>query len=136
MPLTKEQKASIVKELSHIFGRVRLLIDGYEFVAETAMYKRSLVIQWFVNGQCKGAWLINDCEERRRFCPIKILRLYPKSKAALLKRKLGKKSALSIGVDETITAYGFCWRSPNTMLRHLIANNESIELAVIGNAHI
>ena len=88
------------------------------------------VIQIFVNDEVRGTWLLDDCEERRRFmCPVKKPVYSQKQKANL--KKLSRKARREAGLpalDATVTVYRPYWTSFKALKRHLIRNNNSIEL--------
>ena len=47
---------------------VKLLIDGYEVELKIVKYGISAAaVIPYINGEYKSSWLINDCEERRKF---------------------------------------------------------------------
>ncbi len=47
---------------------VKLLIDGYNIELRIVKFRNhSVGIMPFINGEYKSEWLLNDCEERRRF---------------------------------------------------------------------
>ena len=53
------------------YGRVDLEADGYDVTLEMQpvndMFHKGILV--YVNGHFKGSWLVQDCEERRRFMP-------------------------------------------------------------------
>ena len=105
----------------------RLDCDGYllqlvSFPSSTNPLHRKILP--CVNGVFKGEWLLNDCEERRRF--------FPQCKARVWKKgafvKISKRFLRQQGIDpeETKTYYMPSWNSVNSMKRHLIKNNQNI----------
>jgi hypothetical protein len=83
-----------------------------------------------VNGEVRGAWLFEDCEERRRFMrPVKRF-LYSKEQRVSYK-KVSKRLRQKYGLpdpDITYTSYDFYWTSFRALKRNLIKNNTTIEL--------
>lgn len=51
------------------FGSVKLIADGYAVTLQKVPVKDMFhnAIAVFINGEFKGKWLLEDCEERRRF---------------------------------------------------------------------
>lgn len=125
--MTKEEWDKVDKSMQSPYGRVSLLCDGFKITVETGLYKRRLSSIIYVDGVFKGAWMLEDCEERRRFFrPVKKL---------LWRRKMtkgfSKKTLKSLGIDPAETRISFTaeWSSFRTLKTHLIKNNTSIELA-------
>lgn len=129
--MTKEEWKQVEAALGWPYGTAKLHIDGFEValgLARAAPLK--YVITSYINGHFKGDWLITDCEERRRFLRPVTLHLYtPKKRAELLKR-FGKRRLKEWGIDldRTSTCYRWDWTSFAALRRHLVANNERIEL--------
>lgn len=95
---------------------VELLCDGYRVRLELQRIgKMRLAITFFINGWQRGAWLLDDCEERKT---KDMYRSFPKW---MLKE-------LQIDLNEKRAFYGVYWKSFGGMKRHFIKNNKSIEL--------
>ena len=89
-----------------------------------------LVIAFYVNGSCKGKWMQEDCEERRRFFrPVKKSAWNAKSRLAM--QKMSKRMLKRMNVDpaETFTVHYPWWTSFKALRSHLVKHNTSIELA-------
>lgn len=110
---------------------VRLRCDGYEvrLILERVSQFRN-AIRVYVGGVFRGKWLLEDCEERRRFLrPVKRSLHSRRSKAAL--RKIPKRVRRQVGLpdpDAKIVCYSFYWTSFKALKAHLIKHNKSIEL--------
>ena len=109
---------------------VELLCDGYRVRLELQRVgKMRLAITFFINGWQRGEWLLEDCEERRRFHPVsyrnalgrKTKNMYRSFPKRLLKE-------FKIDLDKKRAFYGVYWKSFASMKRHFIKNNKSIEL--------
>lgn len=125
--MTKAEWDTVEKSMMSPWGRVSLICDGYRLTLETGLFKRKLSTIVYVNGEWKGAWLINDCEERRRFFrPVKRLAWRPKMLKGISKRSL---KSLNIDPKEVHIAYDSTWGAFRSLKAHLIKNNTSIELA-------
>jgi hypothetical protein len=129
MKMTAEQWKEVETQLSWTGGVARLRIDGYDLQFEVRPTKPlRWVIVPFVNGYSRGAWLSrNDagewCEEARRFLPLKTRCLFTATELARAGKKLAKELR-----QKKFEYRSYCWTSFAAMKRHLIANNESIEL--------
>lgn len=140
--LTKEQWATIENELSSPWGSARLLIDGYQITLEVRRVSKSAIryeIAVFVNGKIKVEYIMQDCEERRRFYRP-IVKKYHNAKRQeqirKLSRDVGKKTmqkwakeSPAFDLNATFTVYSCCWGTFKPLKRFLEANNDSIELA-------
>lgn len=129
--LTAEEWKKVENELSPPLGHVKLKIDGYEIdilVVEERKLKYCYSV--YVNGKIKGEWLINDCEERRRFMNVhKKSLMSQKEKAALMKRRMKKADKERILSKAVYFVYEPYFTSFSRMKSHLVKNNKSIELA-------
>lgn len=113
------------------YSPVELRCDGYEVaLVLTRISQFKNVIKVYVNGVIKGEWLINDCEERRRFFrPVKRSVFTQKQKAAM--KKVSKRLRQKVGLpdpDASFTHYAPYWTSFRALKRHLIKHNSDIEL--------
>jgi hypothetical protein len=111
-------------KLRHI---ARLDCDGYLLALCLANDHRNLlrlVITFYINNVFKGEWILNDCEERRRFFQPCKARAWKKGAFA----KISSKHLRQFGIDpeKTITYYMPSWSNFNAMKRHLIKNNQNI----------
>ncbi len=135
--LRKQEIEQITSELAHPWGCVRLDCDGYAVsivVVRTGALKYGLTV--YINGWQKGEFVINDCEERRRFLRPSEQYLYSSVKRQKLIKDCGKRLAQKIGVDKRFTLYSHNWLSVNTMLRHFMANNTKVDLVELGRSSI
>ncbi len=130
--MTPEQWKKLEISLRIPWGEARLRVDGFDLTLQVQQVKplRYAIVP-FVNGFSRGAWLTKKDgeewrEEARRFLPLKKLYLY--SRAKLMKTKLPKKT-MEEWASKHIETRGICWTSFAALKRHLIANNESIEIA-------
>ncbi|WP_136414791.1 hypothetical protein [Herbaspirillum sp. ST 5-3] len=136
MQITKEQWTKVEAELSRIYGYVKMKCDGYELTLEVspvAALQCGIVV--YVNGQFKGKWLIEDCEERRRFLrPVERFLWGTKQRAGFLKIYGGKRAPKKEveRINEKITAYYSHWTSVTALRRHLKKNNHDIQLLSVG----
>lgn len=133
--MTNEEWKAVEEELSHCpFGRAVLLADGYELTITFCRDGKSglkFCYVVYVNGQIKGEWVINDCEERRRFyCAKKRTLLSAKDKARLKKEKKSVQKAVTS--EMSYVAYLPYWNSVRALKKHLEANNQNISIKSLG----
>lgn len=129
--MTKEQWKQVEEALKNLYHSVKLQIDEYELalgLVRIGTYELAIMV--YVGGQFKWEWLTEDTEERRRFCQKKErTMLTAKGKAAL--KKMSKKRQAEFASQCQYFYYMPYWKSFNSLKRHLIANNQSIELISI-----
>lgn len=131
MAMSDEDWAYVEDNLKTLWGRAFVLdCDGYRFgprLEPLSTYKN--VISVYVGGWFKGSWLLNDCEERRRFFRPSTRRAFSRKYAQSLKGT--SKACLKrhkIDLEETFICYSFYWTSFSSLKRHLIRNNKDITL--------
>ncbi|MCK9420238.1 MAG: hypothetical protein M0R70_12750 [Nitrospirae bacterium] len=123
--LTKEQWAELEKKLNYPWDSAKLLIDGYNITLIVHFLKAlRMEICVYVDGYLKVEYVTHDCEERRRFYRATIRDIMP-----VKMRKQSEKIRKKLGLEPTTyTTYSWGWTSFAALRRHLIKNNESIEL--------
>lgn len=130
--MTKEEWAQVEEQLKHQFDPVTLICDGYRLTLRLSRIKAmSLGITVFVNDELCGRWMIDDCEERKRFFRSQAMSVYSaKSKRTF--RGISAKTLKSMGIDlkKTFTGYSFYWTSFRALRAHLIKHNESIQFVL------
>lgn len=113
------------------YGRVTLEIDGYEvtLVREAVNDIFHSAIRPYINGRFEGKWLVQDCEERRRFMPQKVRPVLNRAQIARY-NKLPKpvQKELRALREQTYVEYATHWTSWRALVKHLEANNKNIEL--------
>jgi hypothetical protein len=134
---TREQWKRIEQELCSPYGRAELLVDGYRLTLDVQCIKpRRYTIMIYVNDHFKGSWVIDDCEERRRFFRRGEHSLYGHAKRERYVREFGKRRAEKLGLLKTFTSYSPHWPTFGPLRRHLVANNKSIAIVKIGQQEI
>lgn len=118
----------VEESLKNFWSPVKLKCDGYELTLSLErinQFKNGIMV--YVNGVMKVKWMIEDCEERRRFFrSVTKSFLSPKKKAAL--KKLSKKNRLQLEEMTRYISYYPYWTSFRALKSHLIKNNSEIEL--------
>lgn len=129
--MTKEDWKKVEESLDSFYDMVKLRCDGYIltlYLARYTQFKNGITV--YVNGKVEGRWLVEDCEERRRFMrPVKNSVHPPKERAKLkkLSKRLQKSSPL-LNPDASFLTYRSYWTSFKALKNHLIKNNTNIEL--------
>lgn len=130
--LTTEQWKRVESALGYAHGHVELEVDGFDVglrVSYAGALKLAIVA--YVNGEFKGKWLTEDCEERRRFMRAQTVRVYSPARVRRITAKMGKRHGRKFAdelLSETLTAYCWDWPSFGPLKRHLIKHNASIRL--------
>ncbi|NRT54783.1 hypothetical protein [Sphaerotilus uruguayifluvii] len=132
-PVTASDWASMQRDLSGRFGSVKLRCDSYLISIERALIdKNSLGLLVYVNGFIRGEWLINDCEERRRFLRKSMRRVFSAVDVEKICKGLGKRDREAcikrLDLERKREAYSFHWGSFDALRRHLIAHNRVIQV--------
>ncbi len=126
--MTTAEWKKVEEELHSLFGSVKLKCDDYMVTIALERYNQfKNVLAVYVNGEIKGSWYTEDCEERRRFFqPNMKSILSPKAKTSL--KKLPKKMKADFENRSRYVFYSPYWRSFGSLKTHLIKNNKVIEL--------
>ncbi|MEA4825057.1 MAG: hypothetical protein VB130_00250 [Clostridium sp.] len=131
--MTKEEWVKVEKALQSLYSIVELKIDGYKVALKLERldtYKNAIAV--YINGEFKGKWLIEECEERRRFLRKREKSLItPKQRKDLNKLPKKFRKEHEEWFNRSYVYYEPWWNSFNSLKRHLISENESIELVKI-----
>lgn len=125
--MTRDECLKVEQRLVFPGAHVELRCDAYRVTLEVQRDKMRMVVMVYVDGRFKGKWIVEDCEERRRFLRPVIHR--PKPYTPKQERFLGKKWCDAQREKHTHTYYLPTWPSARTLLRHLHKNNSSVELS-------
>ena len=127
--MTAEQWKQVDGKLQSVLSPiVKLLIDGYEVslaLRQVSQFRNAIVV--YVNGEFRGKWLTEDCEERRRFFPCKKRCLTNTNEL----KKMGIRSKKEIQKFKEMAicnAYSSAWTNFKAMKKHFETNNKSIEI--------
>jgi hypothetical protein len=133
--ISKEQWQEIENTLSRSYGIVNLICDGFPLTLEVQrIAPLKYGIFFFVEGIFLGKWLLNDCEERRRFCrPVEGFVFDAKLRNSLINIYGGKRApkAKVEEINRKFTAYQCAWTNAKALCRHLRKNNLNIQLGKI-----
>lgn len=128
MTLSPQDWKGIEERLKFLESPVKLNCDGYEITLVLQRISQfSNAIMVYVNGKFNGKWLMDDCEERRRFCQARKRSLLDSKQKAAIKR-WPKKDRLAMVARAKYISYSPHWTSFRSLKNHLIKNNKSIEL--------
>lgn len=129
---TREQWADIERRLGSPYGRVDLKCDTFELtLLVEAVKPRQFTIMVFVDGSFRGTMLSTDCEERRRFMRPRTRCYFKARDYKSWRRAFGKKTADEQKAKFTYRHYEPFWPAFGPLKRHLLANNERIELLAL-----
>lgn len=132
--MTKDEWKQAEEALGNFFSTVKLKADGYDLtftLKQISTYKNAITV--YVNGVFQYNWLAKDCEERRRFCQrTKRSLLSAKEKADF--KKLTRKMQKELAEKHNGLCYEMYlpyWTSFSALKKHLLANNQQIDLVSI-----
>lgn len=137
MKLTKEQKESVISDLSQLFGRTTLRCDGYEITLQVERFKGfKYRVMTYVNGTLNGNWISpkNEAPES------KFLRKVTRPNISAVKRlklekSLGKRYVAKDPYwSGSFTVYMPDWHAGSAAVNHLCKVCESVELVNSVNA--
>lgn len=132
--MTEAEWKQVDKALRSVFSTgAKLRIDGYEvslILRQVSQFSNAIVV--YINGEFRGKWLVEDCEERRRFFQCKQKSVFSEKDA----KKFGirsKKRISELKNEHTYNEYSSVWKSFKKMKKHFIDNNQQIELIKVYN---
>ena len=118
--MTKEEWKKVDIALTSVFAPpVNLKIDGYKV-------SLSLTQKTRFQDEFRGKWLMEDCEERRRFCCCKRQSIVTEKDCKLYGAR-SKKAKQELKEKFGYDVYLPYWTNFEKMKKHFIANNENIE---------
>jgi len=137
--MNKEEKAKVKEALEGFYRSVLLKIDGYwvccRLVRLTTFKNAIEVLVWpEEEGEYDGKFkhllnfLLQDCEERRRFArPITEFIYGSKTRAEMKKLRIPKKHQ-TVDFNKKGTRFEAFWHNINAMISHFEKNNEFIQV--------
>nr|WP_298644049.1 hypothetical protein [Ruminococcus bromii] len=127
--MTAEEWKKVDEALASVWSPcVHLKIDGYKVSLNLTQKSRfQNVIFVYVNDEFRGKWLAEDCEIRRRFycCKKRSVVTERDFKEYKVRSKKAKQELKDKFSYDVYTPY---WTNFESMKKHFIANNKSIEL--------
>ncbi|MCX7204769.1 MAG: hypothetical protein NT086_02035 [Proteobacteria bacterium] len=134
MKLTKEQKEKLATELSHPWGRVKLLCDGYEIDLSVTRVKANSIVYrtlTYVNGRFEGKWANAKEGEypETKFLRKSIRHLYSPAERLKLEKVWGKRHVKNDKrINSSYVLYLPDWANGKTAINHLCKVCESVSL--------
>lgn len=126
--MRKEDWEKVETRLSELYCSVELEADGYHVkltLVRADTYKNVIIV--IINGELRTEWLIEECEESRRFFrPRKKCLLGPKERKQVKKMSKAKRQAIEEKMNYKY--YEMYWTSFPAMKRHFMKNNDEIIL--------
>lgn len=133
--LSTQDWKDIEEKLKSFYSPVTLMCDNFEItlvLERISIYRNAIAV--YVNGEIRGKWFLEDCEERRRFYRASERSLLSKKERDNFKKLLRtKKEKKEYEERMKFTTYSSHWTSFRSLKKHLIDNNEVIEL--VGEAN-
>jgi len=129
---TKEEWQQVEERLQRLLCPVTLRCDGYEVgltLSPINQFRNAITVS--VDGWFRGVWMLIEegSEEGRRFFPTRRKAVWREAEKKRLIRACGKREAEKhFDFNKRLECRDPCWSSFNSLKRHFIANNESIEL--------
>lgn len=134
--ITKEQWTAIETTLTGAFGRVELLIDGFNVVLRIERLKElKFGIMTYVNGEFRGTWMKEDSEIGMRFYrPVSKFMHDAKYRAQVIKIYGGKRcpKAKIEEINKKLVLRDPIWSNAKTLHRHFVKHNKELSLVKIG----
>ena len=126
--MTAEEWKKVDEALTSVWSPyVHLKIDGYKVSLNLTQKSRfHNVIMVYINDEFRGKWLMEDCEERRRFCCCKRQSVVTEKDCKLYGAR-SKKAKQELKEKFGYDVYLPYWANFEKMKKHFIANNKSIE---------
>lgn len=131
LSLTKADWERAEKELSSVFGYIKLTVDGYNVSVRYVKEKPTkYCLAVYIDNVFEIKWCLEDCDIRRRFCCQHKTAIINKSKFI---KDFGKREynrLIKEHPEHFYSVYYTPWfGSFQTLKNHLIKNNKSIEFA-------
>ena len=127
---TRQEWSEIKNKLKSLYDTVYLRCDEYHVslkLERINQFKNGIVV--YINGFWHAKWLIDKTEEAERFFQLKSKAALPTKQLRALERTCGKRWCRKKGYYERLEYYDApYWKSFNSLKRHLMANNDNIEV--------
>lgn len=129
--MTPQEWKEADEKLKLFYNTVKLNCDGYQVtlvLEHIGQFQNAIMV--YVNGKFEEKWMMGNCEESRRFLFPKRSFVYKQKLRAELKKlqKRTRRENRTADADAKIIIFSPQWTSFNALKRHLIKNNQSIEL--------
>ncbi|MGB6056318.1 MAG: hypothetical protein WBG17_13890 [Burkholderiaceae bacterium] len=132
MKLTEEQKTELTRQLSHPWGAVDLMCDGYRIALRVQQSKAlTFRVMTYVNGYFKGEWVRgkNPAPESK-FLRKSVRPCISPAKRLKLEKMFGKRRVKNDPYwSGSVTLYLPDWPSGVAAINHLCKVCESVQIA-------
>ena len=131
--ITKEQKAELSAALSHPWGSIELVCDGYRVALQVQRMKGGMTyrVMTYVNGQFLGKWVSGtEVFPEQKFLRKSVRPLASAAEKAKFEKAFGKRAvAKDPWFSKALTCYFPDWASGKAAIAHLCRVCESVEIA-------
>jgi len=131
MKLSKAQQAVLAEQLSHPWGSVELMCDGYRITLRVEKARgMTYRVVTYINGEWKGVWCRGDVSQPEHKFLNRVERPLAKpSEKAKIERLLGKRAAAKDPwFTKKIVTYDISWASGKSAISHLCRVCDSVAL--------
>lgn len=131
--MQQEDWEALQAQMSSPYGCMELQCDQYRLALQQAVSSKSK--SWstavYVNGEFKGLWMSMENgepkhDEGRRFMRKVTRSMHSRKTIEEVRKALGKREAAKWEAEKYVHLNP-CWTSFNSLKKHLLANNTSIE---------
>lgn len=131
--MTKDEWDQVEKAVESQFCVTNLTVDGYSLkliLERIGRYELGIAV--YIDGEIRGEWIMKDCEERRRFYRRSTRSVLNKKEKDMLKKMSKKRrDEFAKEYNTTYDVYYPYWQSFRALKKHLIDNNNDIQLVSI-----
>ncbi|MDU5141087.1 MAG: hypothetical protein E6230_02720 [Paenibacillus dendritiformis] len=130
-PVTPQVWRDIEITLRDFFHRIKLRCDGYEVTLQLqriSVFRNAIAV--YINGEMNYSWLLEECEERKRFFSVSSRQYYSTKDIKDFKKIGGKRLEREMKARGKYTTYQPYWSSFRSLKTHFMKNNQNIELVI------
>ena len=117
----------ILKLDTSVFGSVKLMIDGLTVVFDNQVYRRKIVIAYFVNGVFKGEYTTPESDIGAKFGSPRYIK-HDSKMLAFIKKYKTKKEYEAAKVYKKLYAFDSKWTSARSLIKHLKSTCKDISI--------
>ena len=131
MKLSKEQKDQAISKISHPYGSVELICDGYFVTLQVQRFKAmSYRVMTYVNGVFEGLWMNEKNEApEQKFLRKSVRPVYSAKFKSDMEKIMGKRRvAKDPRYSKTMTFYFPDWASGKAAINHLCKVCDSVQV--------
>lgn len=131
MKLSKEQRDKAIENLSHIWGCVTLMCDGYRVTLQVQRSKgMTYRVMTFVNGKWEGVWMSSETSHpEQKFMRKSVKPVFSSKAKQDMEKIFGKRYvAKDPRFGKTMTLYHPDFASGKVAINHMCKVSESIQI--------